>query len=301
VPVDQSAYRKWDGTARPTRAAALAIAAVLVGRFYKLRLVRWLANVVAVGACVLAPIFLYAKHMSERDRGLQMAMRQMGFDQINVLALVNREFHTRASFFAVLICGVVAAQLIAEDRRAKALALYFSRPIRHIDYLCGKFLAGFFFVALLLLVPPVLMYLAEIGISDVEGAAGEQLPMLLRSLLAGAVLGGALVTVALAVSACTDRTNYASLIFLGLMALSWILGVMLAEGIFKEPKWFAVSPVASAHRVVYDLFPDTGQLRRTALRVSRMEVALAWKSLGAWTAAGLLVLLAKVRRVEVVS
>ncbi len=301
MPVDQSAYRKWGGVARPTRAAALAMASVLIGRFYKLKLVRWLVTVVGMMACVVAPIFLYVKHMSERDRAMAMAMRQIGFDQINVFALVNRDFHTGTSFFAVLICGVVAAQLIAEDRRAKALALYFSRPIRHLDYLLGKFLTGFFFVALLVLLPPILMYLAEIGISDAEGAAGDQLPVLLDSLLAGFVFGGTLVLVALAVSACTDRTNYAALIFLGLMGLSWVLGVMLARGVFRDPDWFALSPVASAHRIVYDLFPDTGQLRRLARHVVQMDVGLAWSSLAAWSGLSLLVLLAKVRRVEVVS
>ena len=69
-------------------------------------------------------------------------------------------------------------------------------------------------VALLLLMPPVLMYLAELGISDVEGVAGAQFPFLLNAPLAGVVFGGTLVLTARAVSACTDRTNYAALIFL---------------------------------------------------------------------------------------
>jgi len=44
-----------------------------------------------------------------------------------------------------------------------------------------------------------------------------------------------------------------------------------------------------------------GQLRRLALRISKMDLGLAWTSIAAWSGLALVVLLAKVRRVEVVS
>lgn len=301
MPVDQSAYRKWEGKARPTRAAVLAIASVLAGRYYKVKLVRWLANVVIGGACLFAPMALYFKHLSNRDAAMRMALQQFGFDRLNVLQLVNREFFQFATFFAVLLAAVVAAPLIAEDRRAKALPLYFSRPIRHIDYLLGKLLTGLCFVGALLLTPALFMYLAEIGFAEGEGVAAAQFPVLLRALLGGLLLATLLVSVALGVSACTDRPNYASLIFLGVMAFTWVAAMGLALGHAKESAWFALSPVAATLRIIYDLFPDAGALRRLALRINRLDLGLAWATWAAWTAAAQLLLFWKVRRVEVVS
>ena len=88
----------------------------------------------------------------------------------DLLPLLNLQFQRSISFWAVLLAALVGAPLIAEDRRAHALPLYFSRPISHFDYVVGKFLALAFFLSLLLVAPPICMYLIDVGFSDADGA-----------------------------------------------------------------------------------------------------------------------------------
>ena len=62
MPVYEASYRPWDGKARPSRRAALAIAATMIPRLYKLKLVRIPVLVLPLAAILLSGMLFYFQY-----------------------------------------------------------------------------------------------------------------------------------------------------------------------------------------------------------------------------------------------
>ena len=52
-----------------------------------------------------------------------------------------------------LFIAIVASDMLSEDTSSKSTYLYFSRPIKRVDYLIGKYLAVFFLCSMLTIIP----------------------------------------------------------------------------------------------------------------------------------------------------
>jgi ABC-type transport system involved in multi-copper enzyme maturation permease subunit len=248
-----------------------------------------------IGASVISSLLLYVKHTG--GELTDVALMQLGILDANLLAWINLEFHRTVSAWALLMAAITGAPLIAEDRRAKAMPLYFSRPLSHFDYVMGKLATVGLFLGLLLLLPPVATYLVEISLSTKEGVVLAQLPTLGSSLLAGVALLVPLAALSLGVSALNDRPGHAALGTLSLF-LAFPLSLLLARKVFDDSVWYAISPLSCARRIAHHLLGDRppvpGQL-------SGMDVSHAWLGIAAWTALGLALLVWRIRRVEVVT
>ncbi|MHC4549310.1 MAG: ABC transporter permease [Planctomycetota bacterium] len=301
MAVDEASYREWSGQAAATHRVVFAIAGTMIRRLMKWRLVRYICFMAPLGACLLAAIVLTVFHEGEARMPMLMRFQQVGMEPQDILAVLNRWFQGWVGFFAFLLAALVGAPLVAEDRRTRALALYFSRPISHVDYVVGKFLTIAFFLSLLVILPPVLMYLLDVGFSDEEGVLVARLPILARSLVPGLLQVMVLGVVALGVSSLSRRTPYAALLFFGLILMSNVLAQLLARQVFADPAWLALSPSQSVRRIAFDVLPVRGPLAFRGRHLQSMDVGLAWLSVGLWTAAGLAVLVARIRRVEVVT
>jgi len=297
VPVDDATYRGWPGTAKATRWVAVAIAGTMIRRLMKLRLVRYIVLVFPLGACLLASIVLTLAHEGE---SLPM-LRGLPIKASELLPFLNIWFQNFIGFFGILLAAMVGAPLIAEDRRTRALALYFSRPITHFDYVFGKFLTVALFLTFLVVVPPVVMFLLDIGLADQKGVFWDRVPILLRSVVPSFVRVALLSVVALAASSLAKRTNYAALLLLGLMMVATIASQLLARRIFNDPVWLAISPGQCAMRIAHDLLPLPPLLNRQGRFLQSMDVGYAWLGVGIWTVTGLAVLVGRIRNVEVVA
>jgi len=299
VPIDIASYRRWEGRARPTPFSALAIATTMVRRRMRLRLVRWIVGGFTVVPCVFAMLAFYASLQGEGpiDRS---TVDRLGLADVNMLGILNFLFDQMAGFFAMLFAALVAAPLIAEDRRAHALPLYFSRPIGHIEYIVGKAASAAFFLALLLVLPRVCMYLVEVGFSETDGTAMRQMPTFLASCATGAI-GVVLVTsIGLGVSSLTERPTYAALTLLGVGVIMAGLSFHLALALGK-PSLLALSPYACVQRIGMELMVIPEALRAEMNALSVMPIRAAWTGVSIWTALSLGVLVLRVRRVEVVT
>jgi len=298
VPVDDATYRGWPGTAKATRWVAVAIAGTMVRRLMKLRLVRYIALVFPLGACLIAALVLNLAH--EGEQSLPM-LRRLPIQTSDILPFLNLWFQNAIGFFAILLAAMVGAPLIAEDRRTRALALYFSRPITHFDYVLGKFLTVAFFLTFLVVLPPVVMFLLDVGLADEKGIFLDRAPILLRSVVPSLVRVALLSVVALAASSLAKRTNYAALLLLGLMMVATIASQLFARRIFHDPVWLAISPGQCAMRIAHDLLPLPPLINQRGRFLQSMDVGYAWLGVGIWTATGLAVLLGRIRKVEVVA
>jgi ABC-type transport system involved in multi-copper enzyme maturation permease subunit len=300
VPIDIASYREWEGHARPTPLATLAIAAAMVRRRMRIRFVRIIIFVYTIVASGAAALVFYMTMQGRGDPRVRGQIRALGLENVDILALLNRLFDESVGFWAVLLAALVGAPLIAEDRRAHALPLYFSRPIGHIEYVLGKALSAAFFLALLLILPRIAMYAVQVGFSDVDGIAWQQVPTLLRGCFGG-VLGIVLLTaLSLGVSSLTERPTYAAIFLLGLVTVTSGIAYLLS-GVLQEPEWLVLSPLTVLHRITLDLMPVPPELSTDTAYIEALNVSTAWAGLAAWTAASLGVLLWRVRRVEVVT
>ena len=299
MPIDIASYRRWEGRARPTPFAALAIASTMIRRRMRNRLVRVIIFAFTlISSGVTALVFYFSLQGSGPIP--QSQLEELGLSNVNVLAVLNRLFDKVIGFWAMLLAALVAAPLIAEDRRARALPLYFSRPIGHIEYVVGKAASAAFFLALLLILPRVCMYAVEVAFSESDGVALRQLPTLLRSCADGALGAFLLTSIALGVSSMTERPTYAALFLLGVAVLSAGLSHFLSH-VLRDPAWLAVSPWGCVHRIGLDLLPVPPQLSSDTAYLEALKVPTAWTGFGLWTALSLGTLVARIRRVEVVT
>ncbi len=299
MPVDRASYRGWEGTARPSPRSVLAIAGTMISRRMKLKLVRYLTSASVFGAIMFsAGWFLLTTMFDDNFRALLST--NPGADQ---LLIANRMVFGRLLFIALVITAVVGAPMIAEDRRAKALRLYFSRPITHLEYVLGKFLAVAAFAVVVLVVPLIAMYVLELGLSDKDGLAAERLPTLLASFGPALLACGVLTMLVLGISSLSARTNHASIGFFAVFGITGMVSQILA-GVFRNPTWQAISPWSSLRRVTAQMLPmpELKASRMFQLPVdSTWDVGTAWLSLAVWTGLGLGALFWSMRKVEVVA
>jgi ABC-type transport system involved in multi-copper enzyme maturation permease subunit len=299
MPIDEASYRAWPGTARATHGVVFAIAGTMIRRLRRWRIVRAITWVAPLGACFISAVVF---GLAQEGRGpLGFMLQRTGVSLDDLLPLLNVQFQRAIGFWAVLLAALVGGPLIAEDRRAHALPLYFSRPISHLDYVAGKFLAFAFFMALLLVAPPICMYFVEVGFSDADGALLDRFPILLRSLVPSLVGIVTLGAIALGISSVARRTNYAALLIVGVLVVAQVMGDLLAREIFRDPNWHVVSPGACVVRIATSVLPLPDVVASQRRIPTGMDVGVAWLGLGLWTAAGLGLLVARIRKVEVVT
>lgn len=299
--VDRASYRAWEGRARPTRGVAFAIAGAMIRRLMRRRMVKILTFSIPSGACLLAGGVFFFWQQGEAEPELQklLASGLMGRDEL--LPLLNRKFQAAIGFFAILLAAMAGAPLIAEDRRSGSLPLYFSRPITHFDYVAGKMLTVSWFLSLLLIVPPVLIFLLELAFFGEEGTFAHQFPVLVRSLVPSLALMVVLSSMSLGVSSLTKKANHAVLLFFGLCIGVGIASEILVREVFDNPALYAVSPFKSVRRIALELMPIPRRLDTEARVLGEMPFSAAWTGLAIWTAAGLSILALRIRRVEVVT
>jgi ABC-type transport system involved in multi-copper enzyme maturation permease subunit len=297
MPVDRASYRPWEGTVRPSRRVTLAIAGTMIRRSMKQRLVRYLVRIVVLGVCLVSGFWFYLA-----NSGVVAELRQfMAIPGLDPLAAVNRLILMWTGGFALLMAAVVGTPLIAEDHKARALPLYFSRPITHLDYVLGKFLTVFWFLALLFLLPPVFMYVIELGFSDEAGLALKQLPMLGKSLVPGLVGCMVYASLALGASSLTAKTNQAALLYFGIVMMAFVMSNVLKHAAAGGAAWEAVSPGNCIQRIGAELMPLPAKAGMGDPGILNIPLAAAWTGAGAWTVAGLGILVVRIRNVEVVS
>jgi hypothetical protein len=123
---------------------------------------------------------------------------------------------------SVLVVGLIAPPLIAQDLRSRAFILYFSRPITRFEYILGKASVVWTYAALTAVLPAFVLYTVAVILSPSVDVVADTWSLPLRSLGAGLLLlvPGALA--ALMFSSLTVESRYASFAWFA----TWILGVV---------------------------------------------------------------------------
>ena len=135
-------------------------------------------------------------------------------------------------FKAELVCSlflvlVVGPNLVSRDLRFNALPLYFSRPLRRVDYFLGKLGVIGFFLAATVVVPAVGAYLLGLAFSLDLGVVRDTHRLLWAGVLYGLVITVCSGTLMLALSSLSRRSIYVGLAWAGLVFLTHMLSSAL--------------------------------------------------------------------------
>lgn len=135
-------------------------------------------------------------------------------------------------FKAELVCSlflvlVVGPNLVSRDLRFNALPLYFSRPLRRVDYFFGKLGVIGFFLAATVVAPAVGAYLLGVAFSLDLGVVRDTQRLLWAGALYGLVVTVSAGTLMLALSSLSRRSIYVGLAWAGFVFLTHMLSSAL--------------------------------------------------------------------------
>jgi ABC-type transport system involved in multi-copper enzyme maturation permease subunit len=129
--------------------------------------------------------------------------------------------------FALFLVLLVGPNLVSRDLRFNAFPLYFSRPVRRIDYFAGKLAVIGFFLLAIIVVPAAGAYLLGLGFSLSLGVARDTYRVLWASVLFGLLVAVSAGTLMLALSSLSRRSIYVGLAWAGLVFLSQMLATIM--------------------------------------------------------------------------
>jgi ABC-2 type transport system permease protein len=235
VPIFDQGYQHWSGHLSGHAWRWLAITRQGVRSGLKGRVLRILLLVAWLPALLLAA-FLCAWGLLERNSELVTGLLAFLGPQVLTDPRAYRVDIWTISFnyflMAELQCSMflmllVGPTLISQDLRMNALPLYFSRPLRRIDYFLGKLGVIVTFLGLVLIVPAVLAYCLGLLFSLDATILWDTFPILLGSVGFGLVIALSAGTLMLALSSLSRNSRYVALMWLGIWALSGATATIL--------------------------------------------------------------------------
>lgn len=209
MSIHRKAYTPFRGEVTPRGSRSLVIAR----RELRLAMGRsWVRRLLAVSFLPLLGciIFLYVRLVVEQATALTI---WDGF--------LFETLYRVQSLFVMLLMAVVGADLIAKDTAARAHSLYFSRPLAVGDYVRGKLLSVAALLAVVIVVPGLLLDIAQLLLSR-EADVGAFVRSLLGVLIYGAIVAGVGSAIIGWLSSLGQRARW--------VGIGWVAAWLLTDG-----------------------------------------------------------------------
>jgi ABC-2 type transport system permease protein len=129
---------------------------------------------------------------------------------------------------SMIVVLLVGPGLISQDLRFNALPLYFSRPLRRVDYFVGKLGIIAWFLAMVVILPSLIAYALGLLFSLDITILWDTFPLLAASLAYGAVVVVSAGTLMLALSSLSRNSRYVGLFWVGLWFVSGVVASILS-------------------------------------------------------------------------
>lgn len=304
MPIYDLTYRRIEGVRPAGRFRFLPITRAGLVLFFRRRIY------VVLGLFALAPFFLMivplaAPHLIEQFRVSDLPPEIQRFLHLNPESLFV--YLTKFQWvFVFLFALLTGGGLIANDLRANALEIYFSRPITVWDYFLGKLFVVWSVLLAMTLLPSLLLWIIDVSLAIEDRFWVGQLHLLPRIVGAAICLTLPYALLALACSTVAKSARGAMLLFAGVeRVLALVSGKILAQ-VLHEPAWGLLSFSQPMERLAAAaLGPDPELVRQ--ISPSRQGIPLVdvplWMPsavLGGVCVACALIVLRRVRGVEVV-
>ncbi len=145
---------------------------------------------------------------------------------------------------------MICSDLIAEDLGDNSFILYFSRPIKSIDYLAGKMLGALWVLGLYCFLPLIIFCIAVMGTQSGDNY-GLSLNVLGSTFIAGLLTTFIFVPYGILLSSLTKRKAYAAIgIFMSFFVLT-IIGQLFS---FFDKNWILLDPTRILFYSYYVLY-----------------------------------------------
>ena len=237
MSIHRKGYAPFTGAVTPRGQRSLVIAR----RELRLALGRsWVRRLLAVSMLPLlgCVIFLYVKLVVEQATELTI---WDGF--------LFETLYRVQSLFVMILMAVVGADLIAKDTAAMAHPLYFARPLAVGDYVRGKLLSVAVLLAVIIVVPGLLLDLAQLLLSR-EADVGAFIRSLIGVLAYGAIVAGVGASVIGWLSSLGKSARW--------VGIGWVAAWLLTDGMSQ-----ALLAISGSDAVRYlslpALFVDTAR------------------------------------------
>ena len=229
MPIFDQGYQHWSGAARRAtpgagwRSRGTACASALAGR--SIRLVLFVAVAARARAGVRACLWGLLERKSDADHVDHAAAAAFSIPRSwpargPIASKSGRSasaisWHVELCFSMVLIL-LVGPNLISQDLRYNALPLYFSRPLRRIDYFLGKLGVIVALLGAVIIVPSIVAYVLGLLFSLDITIVRDTFRILLASVAYGLVIALSAGLLILALSSLSRNSRYVALFWLGI-------------------------------------------------------------------------------------
>lgn len=238
MPVFDQGYQHWSGelSGHAWRWLAITRHGVRIGS--QSRALRVLLMVAWIPAIVLV-LMLCLWGLLERKSGVIAPIMQFltflhpeiiadpRYYRVQIWTICYDYFLLTELRFAMIVVLLVGPTLISQDLRFNALPLYFSRPLRRIDYFLGKLGVIFVFLFRVIIVPCVIAYVMGLLFSLDLSIIRDTLPLLISSIAYGLIITVSAGVLMLALSSLSRNSRYVALFWLGLWFVSSVVGGIL--------------------------------------------------------------------------
>jgi ABC-2 type transport system permease protein len=228
MPIFDQGYQHWSGTLSGHTWRWLAIArhgvrvSLREGKAGRsLRLVLLLSWLPALVLATLLCLWGLAERGSELFAFFTPMLNFLGASvladprqyRVEVWTLGYSYFLDAELIASMILVVMVGPDLISQDLRYNALPLYFSRPLRRIDYFAGKLGVIVAFLGMVIIVPSLIAYVLGLLFSLDITIVRDTFPILVASIVYGLVIAFSAGLLMLALSSLTRNSRYVPLMW----------------------------------------------------------------------------------------
>lgn len=166
----------------------------------------------------------------------------------------------------VLVVGLIAPPLIARDFRSRAFLLYFSRPLAPAEYILGKSMVLWCYLAAITTMPALVLYILGVLLSPDLTVVSYTWDLPLRIFAASFVLIIPTTALALCFSSMTTESRYAGFAWFSMWVMGWVAYAYLQK-IGASHEWSMISIYHMLGRVqawVFGLAPNVNDVSAAA-------------------------------------
>jgi ABC-2 type transport system permease protein len=238
MPIFDQGYQHWSGqlSGHAWRWLAITRHGVRIGMKSRILrivgMVSWLPALMLAGALCLWGLL---EHKSSMVSGVVQYMMFFNPEvladprqyRLEIWTLCFHYFLMVELRFSMILVLLVGPSLISQDLRFNALPLYFSRPLRRIDYFLGKLGVVGFFLAMVTIVPSLVAYILGVFFSMDFAIVSETFRLLLSCIVYGLIITLSAGMLILALSSLSRNSRYVALFWVGVWFVSGITASVL--------------------------------------------------------------------------
>ena len=275
MPIFDQGYQHWNGPLSGHVWRWLAVARHGVRATLNNRLVRWFLFAAWIPALALITVLALWGLLEQQSESVLAFLRNVLPPEMIgnprdfrglVWTIVYSFFFKAELAVALFLVLVVGPNLVSRDLRFNALPLYFSRPLRRIDYFLGKLGVIGFFLAATQILPAAAAYAFGIAFSLDLGVIRDTHRLLWGGVLYGLIITVSAGTLMLALSSLSRRSIYVGLAWAGFVFLTMMLsGILIGINFETERRrlmnegmaeWLRAHPPPPGVRLMANSWPE---------------------------------------------